>query len=323
MIDPNAGDAEEQVEYFPSPSIADVNEAPAGTPQAAAPVQQQPVAPVAPEADEPVETVSADPTLWPDGHPRNRGRDAERTVPAKKDTGRFEHWQAEADRQKQRAEANEKLAQIGKLVVENPQLMEYLKNGPPQQTPPVPAPAKAADVAPAGLVKPTPPTRPERYDKVEAYADPASESFKYREALEAHRDAMIDYQEKREAQREQVVQQQVAQRRQMEARNQQLTQLQANLVTTYKMTPQEAIDFIQTFDKPDAVSIGNLVALYRLQRGSTKSTNQRQQELLERQRRNGAPTPAGLLSAEPAPEVDDETNFNMGLMKYSKVRKAQ
>ena len=112
--------------------------------------------------------------------------------------------------------------------------------------------------------KPVKPVRPSGYDEVDAYADSESDSFKHRIALEQYRDEMLDYtQMENEKLRNSITQSEQAQ-----ARTQQITQLQGDLINR-GYTKDQADDFINWANQEEAFTMENLIQLHGQIRGIT------------------------------------------------------
>jgi len=248
---------------------------------------------------------------WPEGHPRHQSADSD--APPKKNPTRFEYWQAEADRAKaaaaqEKAQREAAVAQAALLAQELERLKGVSSSAQPLQAAPPPEPA---------LEKPAEPVRPQSYNDEEAYSDPKSESWKFREARERYRDALVEYSLKQQ----ETVQQRIAQEEQIGRMRMQTQKLQAELQAKYGFSGQEAVEFLDVMSKPESLSLDNLVGLFRVTKGKSVQGNlqDRTQQILKRNERLGIPSPQGG-SEDGAPQLSEEDGFNAGFIEARKRR---
>tara|TARA_R110002020_G_scaffold212480_4_gene419117 strand:- start:11590 stop:12522 length:933 start_codon:yes stop_codon:yes gene_type:complete len=183
----------------------------------------------------------------------------EEEVPSN-DEKRFQYWQSQADKYKNQVEQQESE-------------MNRLRTMPPQE-PATPVQAKKEEFPPP----PRKPQRPSGFSREEAYTDPSSESAKHLDAIETWRDNIDEYrdlknqydnavvQERFEAEDERRKQQDI-QRQQYDAANAQKKEAYEHVQGHYGMNPEDAREFVETMSKPESLSMDNLVALYRIQKG--------------------------------------------------------
>lgn len=269
------------------------------------------------------EASNASDELWPEGHPSERfgannqnPTQAQANLP-KKDQSRFEYWQSEATKaQNELAAKDAKLAELEALAAVGRSVLEG-KASPqasaPKQAPPSAEPAKVAETT---LEIPKAPQKPERYDEVEAYNDPQSESYKYRKQYERYRDDMMTYfVTKQEVKEKAEVAEREAKSRE-ESMKRSMVALQGQLQAQFGLSSSEAVDFIQTMTDPSAVTLDALVTLYRLKK-SPKQPN-RSADMRQRNERLNAPLPGGVAGGEGNSPESDEAMFNRSLLTHSR-----
>jgi len=236
---------------------------------------------------------------------------------------RFEYWQSRYDQKaseyskmEEKLKEYQQLEPIARHINDNPWVLDNVAKSLSGDTPQVPSQEKSVE----SLKKPERPSKPSNYDASEAYMDPDSASYKYRENLDNYREDLVNYQENLEAQRqadlERQYQQQQTQQQEMMARQQQEAMHQ-NLVNSYGYTPEKASEFLQYYASPESLSLENLVALDRIRNAPSTAevqTRQKAEMMKNRQGRATVPPPAGVGSGEPEPQYSDEDLFNLGLM---------
>ena len=141
------------------------------------------------------------------------------TLPKNNDT-QFQHWQSQYDtligglndvlgslgmaEVKDVADLKDRLGNLQEIQQMTP-IVRYIQSNPgilnavdqslsSSQTQGQPLPKENPEEL---LKKPVTPTKPATYDSTEAWSDPESASFKYREQIDAYRDEMMEYQDKR------------------------------------------------------------------------------------------------------------------------------
>lgn len=238
---------------------------------------------------------------------------------ASKDADSYKYWQSQAD--KRTSELNKVMetlgvenpndldAKLNKLknlepisehILNNPEILSSVKQdlsngqaiGNPQEN----------QVQP--LKKPEMPKKPTNYDADDALADPTSESYKYREALDSYRDEMLLFQD---ARFEQMAQQQMAQQEAMQ-QEQDLQNVRKQLTSDYEMSSDDADKFIQTMSDPQSINMDNLVALFKMQNGtqdvqapapaSVDGIDPKMQEMMSERQRLATPSPVTAAKGE-------------------------
>lgn len=116
--------------------------------------------------------------------------------------------------------------------------------------------------------EPEPPQQPERpadYNEVDAYADPQSESWRYRTKLENWRSEMNDFRVQQAEKRAERLEKMLEERTRQEQEQAQLSQVAQYAIS--KGVPQEkAQEFVQFITNPQ-VSQDDLIALWQLKSG--------------------------------------------------------
>tara|TARA_R110002012_G_scaffold312393_1_gene523064 strand:- start:3778 stop:4719 length:942 start_codon:yes stop_codon:yes gene_type:complete len=275
------------------------------------------------EAPNPVnELESYDENLTPPTF-QNLEETSEESAP-KEDTSRFEYWQSKYDQKasdynklQEEMGQYEKVAPIANYIQENPDILKGVAKSLSGDTPSV----ADTNEQMASPKKPERPAKPVNYDSSEAYMDVDSASFKYRESVDKYRDEMIDYSEQAEQFRV----------REMEARENQIRQAQQQyeaqkqsdgmrneLMGKYGYTPDKAQQFMQYYSSPDSLTLDNLVRLDKMRSAPSQAeVEQRQKAEMMKQKQNtlNTPPPAGVVSAQSEPQINEEDAFNLGLMR--------
>jgi len=275
------------------------------------------------EAPNPVnELESYDENLAPPTF-QNLEEVSEESAP-KEDTSRFEYWQSKYDQKaseynklQEEMGQYEKVAPIANYIQENPDILKGVAKSLSGDTPSV----ADTNEQMASPKKPERPAKPVNYDSSEAYMDVDSASYKYREAMDNYRDEMIDYGEQAEQFR----------LREMEARENQIRQAQQQyeaqkqsdgmrneLMGKYGYTPDKAQEFMQYYSSPDSLTLDNLVRLDKMRSAPSQAeVEQRQKAEMMKQKQNtlNTPPPAGVVSAQSEPQINEEDAFNLGLMR--------
>ena len=240
---------------------------------------------------------------------------------------RYEYWQSKYDQQaseynrmQEKMKELENVAPIAKHIEANPWILDNVAQSLSGNTPEV-----AGNTESRGLPKkPERPSKPSNYDPSEAYMDPESSSFKYRDSLDNYREDLVSYQEDMESYREdqQNKQYEAQQRQQQEAMAvQQQEAMARNLQESYGYTPDRATEFIKYYSSPDSISLENLVALDRIRNAPSSAeveTRQKAEMMKNRQNRVNIPPPASIGGGENQPQYSEEDLFNLGLMQKKK-----
>lgn len=242
----------------------------------------------------------------------------------KEDTSRFEYWQSKYDQKA--SEYNklqdqmgqyEKVAPIANYIQENPDILKGVAKSLSGDTPTV----ADNNEQMASPKKPVRPAKPVNYDSSEAYMDSESASYKYREAIDNYRDEMIDYSDQAEQYRIRELQakeNQIRQAQQQYEAQRQTDNTRNELMSKYGYSPDKAQEFMQYYSSPDSLTLDNLVRLDKMRSAPSQAeVEQRQRAEMMKQKQNtlNTPPPAGVVSAQSEPQVNDEDAFNLGLMR--------
>lgn len=241
---------------------------------------------------------------------------------------RYEYWQSKYDqkaseynRMEEKIKSLENVAPIAKHIEENPWILDNVARSLSGDTQGVSGKAESQ----GSPKKPERPSKPSNYDPSEAYMDPDSSSFKYRDALDGYREDLVSYQEDMETHRlaQADRQYELQQKQQQEAMaHQQQQAMQTNLQEGYGYTPERASEFIQYYSSPDSISLENLVALDRIRNAPSTAeveTRQKATMMKNRQNRVNMPPPASVGGGENQPQYTDEDLFNLGLMQNKRT----
>lgn len=242
----------------------------------------------------------------------------------KEDTSRFEYWQSKYDQKA--SEYNklqdelgqyEKVAPIANYIQENPDILKGVAKSLSGDTPTV----ADNNEQMASPKKPVRPAKPVNYDSSEAYMDTESASYKYREAIDNYRDEMIDYSEQAEQYRIRELEareNQIRQAQQQYEMQRQTDNTKNELMGKYGYSPDKAQEFLQYYSSPDSLTLDNLVRLDKMRSAPSQAeVEQRQRAEMMKQKQNtlNTPPPAGVVSAQSEPQVNEEDAFNLGLMR--------
>ena len=235
---------------------------------------------------------------------------------AKQDPNQHQYWQSQYDKVKgefdnlqSKYQEVESLEPIAKYIQQNPGVLDNvtqsLSNG--QQAGQVPQ-----EPQPEPLKRPDRPTKPAEYDAIDAYSDPNSASYKYKEAMDGYRDGMIEFQEKRNEAMEGALRQEADRQQQMMQRQQQAQQVnnvKTQLTQGYSFSDTDADQFITEMAKPESITMDNLVALWKMKQSPSGEVlaNQRKAEEMQRQKAKlNIPSTVGVAPAEATTQASVE-----------------
>tara|TARA_R100001510_G_C7644264_1_gene201735 strand:- start:831 stop:1772 length:942 start_codon:yes stop_codon:yes gene_type:complete len=275
------------------------------------------------EAPNPVDELeSYDENLAPPTF-QNLEEVSEESAP-KEDTSRFEYWQSKYDQKaseynklQEEMGQYEKVAPIANYIQENPDILKGVAKSLSGDTPSV----ADTNEQMASPKKPERPAKPVNYDSSEAYMDVDSASYKYREAMDNYRDEMIDYSEQAEQFRLREIEareNQIRQAQQQYEAQKQSDGMRNELMGKYGYTPDKAQEFMQYYSSPESLTLDNLVRLDKMRSAPSQAeVEQRQKAEMMKQKQNtlSTPPPAGVVSAQSEPQINEEDAFNLGLMR--------
>ena len=255
---------------------------------------------------------------------------------AKDDPRRHEYWQSKHD--KVMSELSDARGQIDYYrdtldpiktgLQQNPDILDALEqrvagsngqvNGSPQQA-----------QQPAGNQQPSlqPPVRPQTpmtYNEVDAFNDPESESFKYRQTKEQYNDQMIDYYGQVDAQRHQKATQFL----QQQQNQMYLDNIKTTATNSLGYDSDKANRFMSYVQNPQNITTERMAALFEMEEaynnGQTKDTVERQRKAEEYQRQKDMQmmhTPVSVEAGQSPTPMTQQDQFNSWLLSNSKVRK--
>ena len=228
---------------------------------------------------------------------------------AKGDESQFQYWQSQYDKaQRELTELKEQhtslkdIEPLANYIKENPAVLDSVESSlssgkTPGQT--------VKGNQEASLKKPDRPTKPANYDAIDAYSDPTSDSYKYREGVDSYRDEMIAYQEKKN---EQVVAR-MEKDYQQRAQQQQVETLRTQLANGYEFSNDQVDDFMKVMSDPQSLSLDNLVTLYKMRQAPsgevTKNLQKAEQMRAQQEKLKIAPS-VGSVPAETQQEAPME-----------------
>lgn len=247
--------------------------------------------------------------------------------------GMAKYMQSEKDKAAQIArELQQQLAQyetvapIARLVLEDPQLLQYVQMkmhgqelpqngfGSPQNAP---HPAAGQTISPAqqGLAavpeKPQKPQKPQDYDPEDARLDPDSKSARYDRQMAQYRDDLVEWQaarlesfERQQVQARQTYEQQLLQQQQMAELQQQQAHFVQQLQYEQGMGVQEVQEFLQWANTVRRDDPALWVQAFRATRQSKPTAEQlRQQQLAQayqQRQQGGFPNMAAPAQGQPS-----------------------
>jgi hypothetical protein len=261
--------------------------------------QEIPAFNTSPEGEEPVET----------------------DVEPKQDPNQHQYWQSQYDKVKgefdnlnSKYKEMESLEPIAKYIQQNPRVLDNVQQSLPggQQA----GQAPVQEPPPEPPQRPDRPTKPAEYDAIDAYSDPNSTSYKYRDSVDTYRDGMIEFQEKRNELMEDALRNEAGKQQQAMAHQQQVQQvhgIQTQLTNGYGFSNEDAQQFIKEMAKPESISMDNLVTLWKMKQAPSGEViaNQRKVEEMQRQKEKlSIPNTVGVAPAE----TPQETSVEDGVM---------
>ena len=235
---------------------------------------------------------------------------AQETVPINKDDHqRFEYWQSQHDKVVGENNAmKQELQRAAQYIQQNQEQQPQPPNGQPtgvqnQQNP---------------LQKPVRPQKPHTFNEVDAFNDPESESFKYRQSLDDFRDNSIDYYDRRD----QAMEQEVV--RQQQQFHQQRTDVEARqyMINNVGWDEQKTANFMEWAKNPRNVTFEHLAGIYEQQIAPSPREVARQQkveEMQNMQQRMQVPRTTQVTTGTAPPQQTEEQAFSSDLLASGKA----
>lgn len=252
----------------------------------------------------------------------------------KDDPRRHEYWQSKHDKvmselsnaRGQLDHYQNTLEPIRQGLQQNPDILDALEqrvtgsngqaNGSPQM-----AQQPAGNQDPS-LQPPVKPQTPMTYNEVEAFNDPESESFKYRQAKDQYNDTMIDYY----GQVDNYRSQQAAQYLHNQKNQMYLDNIKTTATNTLGYDLDKANRFMSYVQNPQNITTERMAALFEMEEaynnGTTKETVERQRKVEEYQRQQDMQvmhTPVGIETGEAVPQMSEQDTFNTWLLNHKKT----
>ena len=209
---------------------------------------------------------------------------------------RVEYWQSRADKLKKQNEELSLVAPLAEHLKRNPDLIAAIETQLKKQ------------VAPE-LEPPVAPKMPDGYSKVDAFSNPESVSWKYREDVEAHREKQIEFLQKKDAQRENMLRQQAEAFQREQAERRAAQQLKTEVQAKHGLTPAEAEELVQLMADPKLTTY-HMVQLYKLNKGLKPAS----------QRTSMGPAPIFNIPTGKPGAVDDADMFNAGMLAWKRKK---
>jgi hypothetical protein len=235
---------------------------------------------------------------------------AQETAPInKEDHNRFEYWQSQYDKaQGENMKLRQELTQVAQAV----QSMQA-QNSQPSNGQPAGVPNQEAS-----LQKPVRPQRPHTYNEVDAFNDPESESFKYRQSLDEYRDGVIDYYDRRD----QVMEQEVMRQQQQFQQQRNDVEARQYMMNNVGWDEQKTAGFMEWARNPQNVTFEHLAKIYEQQIAPTPDQIARQQkveEMQNMQQRMEVPRTTAVTTGTTPPPQSDEDAFSASLLAGGKA----
>jgi hypothetical protein len=235
---------------------------------------------------------------------------------AKNDEKRFEYWQSRASK-------------LENQLKDAQPLVDYVKQNPQAIQQQAPAQAEPVEEFPP---PPEKPRKPHNYSREMAYTDPGSDSARYEGEVEEWRDNMDEYNslkvqyetaivnEKLDAMETQRQRQYESQQARI-TRTEKMKEVGEYVQAEYGLSPEETGKFMNDMSDPSSVSMGNLVALWRMNNGKSAAPpvetpglqggapqqriGQPSEAFQQTQRAQQVPPPMGVQSGQASSNPDD------------------
>jgi hypothetical protein len=195
----------------------------------------------------------------------------------------------------------EKLAPMAPLMQflqeKRPDILETIQQAIQQEsTPRIPEP-KAPEA----------PVRPASYNPAEAFANPESDSWKYREAMEQFNQNKIDFLQKQIEFRDRLQQAQLQKQQQLDKQQLLVRQSYSDAIAN-GLSEVEAADYVKVMSHPATLDPKNLVKYYRLLRQNAPRQKQP----------NTPPVPGGGFTVGQGSQDQFQSGFNSMLKGWKK-----
>jgi hypothetical protein len=229
----------------------------------------------------------------------------------KEDQKRFEYWQSQHDKVLSENQAMRQELQQAAQYIQQTQAQAQqtqLSNG---------QPTGVQNQEPS-LQKPVRPQKPHTYNEVDAFNDPESESFKYRQSLDEYRDSVIDYYDRRD----QVMEQEVMRQQQQFQQQRNDVEARQYMMNNVGWDEQKTAGFMEWARNPQNVTFEHLAKIYEQQIAPTPDQIARQQkveEMQNMQQRIEVPRTTAVTTGTTPPPQSDEQMFSADLLAKGKA----
>ena len=239
-----------------------------------------------------------------EGQPTERQETTQAPADNKNDANRYEYWQSQAA--KKDNELRQFKSEVSQVISQQRQQAATQQTRGQEEFPP----------------PPPKPERPRGFSREEAWNDPSSESARYLDEVDSYNDNMNQYRDLRsqydvalirEQMQKQEERRQIAinQQRQRAQVNQQKQGVYEHVQGHYGLTPDDAVDFVNSMSDPGSLNLDNLVDLYRMQKGqgATNPQSQGPSEAFQQSRNaQQVPSPMGVMPGQSnQPRNDSDT----------------
>ena len=229
----------------------------------------------------------------------------------KEDQKRFEYWQSQHDKVLSENQAMRQELQQAAQYIQQTQAQAQqtqLSNG---------QPTGVQNQEPS-LQKPVRPQKPHTYNEVDAFNDPESESFKYRQSLDEYRDGVIDYYDRRD----QVMEQEVTRQQQQFQQQRNDVEARQYMMNNVGWDEQKTAGFMEWARNPQNVTFEHLAKIYEQQIAPTPEQVARQEkveEMQNMQQRMQVPRTTAVTTGTTPPPQSDEQMFSADLLARGKA----
>ena len=237
-------------------------------------VEETPVGQHPAEADPVVEGVKPEPV-------ESQGETAENPQ-SRENPEQYQYWQSQADKRSKEltdvlstfgvesvdelrtkySDMND-IVPIARYIKSNPGVLDSVQNS--LSTGETQGQAQQGNQE-TSVQQPVKPTKPSNYDALDAYSDPSSESFQYREELDNYRDDMITYSALENEQLRSAMEQERVKQQRIESEQ----VLKQQLVSDYNIPGDQVDKFVDYMSSPESVSLDNLVTLWNAQQNGVQ-----------------------------------------------------
>ena len=236
--------------------------------------------------------------------------------PQKPDNGqvRYEYWQSQADKERNaRLQLEREMAELralspyAQIIKERPEILSTLSQG---------------DNGQRTLTPPRPPTKPGNYNGADAFNDPDSASYKYREALDDFNVQNAEFVSSQVSALQQARQQDNERQQALYQQEQAMHGWKKELVAHYGFTPPMSEQFVNEMYNPESLSKDNLVKLFYINHpdllpNRRNGQQSRQPNVIQQRVMNVAPSIVNAPGGQPVQKSENEL-FSEGLLSTTR-----